>query len=694
DFKITVGADGVSQLTNVQTAMAGIRDAAGNIPPVTLSMNSDQIDKASANLKTLTDAITNDEQSGSLDAMIGADLDSADFEKVGSEVKSKTEAMGKDPVKIKVDGDTAGLDESKTKVDGFVDGVKKADPVLTLLFKGKGSDEADLTDKIQELTQKLEEFTSNLGGDDATLTISFEDQEGKPLTEAIKEITDAVKKLADDLESEPLSITVDDEDARQSVDDLKAALDKLEDKTVTTTEEVKGKEDLDTLLEAIKSAVDKTIKVVANVIGKDAVDALKASIDALQDKTVTVTVKKVGDAGGDTSGDSSGDSGGEGGDGGGGDGGGGGDQLGGLIERFARGGWSRITGRKVPGIGQGDTVKALLEPGEYVVNSRAVRAIGVDYLEMLNKMMYPRFALGGTVPSFGGDMADIFQNIPTGKSPWDVLDEYAKRIEDEERKRREEEERKQKEEEERRKLQEDRAKSKYFTMFSSDPADFYDGGGPADDNVKKQEATSKDQWYKNTPDKVADKKAVDAKAQADNLKSLEKNPFADVADQLTKGKGYLAEFTKIMAAIGFGGSLEDLLRTYQLTRLIPALNWADTWISHQSADLQKYFRGYQEGGVIPAFATGGFVPDMGREAVPGISISSMIGPIAAAIGNGAYPRFATGGMIPDPEMGSSRNLGTLQLSIGSSQVDLPVNSDQVEQLYAAIEREKRRRPNR
>jgi hypothetical protein len=58
-------------------------------------------------------------------------------------------------------------------------------------------------------------------------------------------------------------------------------------------------------------------------------------------------------------------------------------------ELFARGG-------TVPGTGSGDTVPAMLEPGEFVVNRRAVRAIGEDTLRKVNDSV-PRFADGGMV---------------------------------------------------------------------------------------------------------------------------------------------------------------------------------------------------------------------------------------------------------------------------------------------------------
>ncbi|MEX1142325.1 MAG: phage tail tape measure protein [Thermoleophilaceae bacterium] len=60
-------------------------------------------------------------------------------------------------------------------------------------------------------------------------------------------------------------------------------------------------------------------------------------------------------------------------------------------EQFQRGG-------KVPGTGFGDKVRALLEPGEVVINKEAVRALGgAERVDAVNQE-YPRFQGGGTVP--------------------------------------------------------------------------------------------------------------------------------------------------------------------------------------------------------------------------------------------------------------------------------------------------------
>jgi hypothetical protein len=54
-------------------------------------------------------------------------------------------------------------------------------------------------------------------------------------------------------------------------------------------------------------------------------------------------------------------------------------QTGGEVARYARGG-------KLPGYGGGDRVRALLEPGEFVVRKEAVSHYGVELMQALNAM--------------------------------------------------------------------------------------------------------------------------------------------------------------------------------------------------------------------------------------------------------------------------------------------------------------------
>jgi len=82
-------------------------------------------------------------------------------------------------------------------------------------------------------------------------------------------------------------------------------------------------------------------------------------------------------------------------------------------------------GFMVGGSGSGDTVPAMLEPGEFVLNREAVQAIGVQNLQKTNKQ-FPRFQIGGEVQrlAFGGSVAkkitgsagDIVGKLPSASS--------------------------------------------------------------------------------------------------------------------------------------------------------------------------------------------------------------------------------------------------------------------------------------
>ena len=71
--------------------------------------------------------------------------------------------------------------------------------------------------------------------------------------------------------------------------------------------------------------------------------------------------------------------------------------IGGVVHRLARGG-------KLPGYGGGDRVKALLEPGEFVIRKEAVSKYGLAYLQALNAMRLNdpntvRARIGGLITS-------------------------------------------------------------------------------------------------------------------------------------------------------------------------------------------------------------------------------------------------------------------------------------------------------
>jgi hypothetical protein len=76
----------------------------------------------------------------------------------------------------------------------------------------------------------------------------------------------------------------------------------------------------------------------------------------------------------------------------GGGGGGGAGGEGGAAPGFASGG--HVHG---PGTGTSDSIAAWLSNGEFVVSAAAVRSVGVNFLQMLNNLRAPGFAMGGLV---------------------------------------------------------------------------------------------------------------------------------------------------------------------------------------------------------------------------------------------------------------------------------------------------------
>jgi TP901 family phage tail tape measure protein len=78
--------------------------------------------------------------------------------------------------------------------------------------------------------------------------------------------------------------------------------------------------------------------------------------------------------------------------------------LGGLIpiQKFAVGGlakFKKLLSPIVPGSGSGDTVPAMLEPGEFVIRKKAVQSLGTDFLNLLNSGLIQFKNFGGMVES-------------------------------------------------------------------------------------------------------------------------------------------------------------------------------------------------------------------------------------------------------------------------------------------------------
>lgn len=84
---------------------------------------------------------------------------------------------------------------------------------------------------------------------------------------------------------------------------------------------------------------------------------------------------------------------------------------GGPIQKFARGGF-------VPGSGDGDTVPAMLEPGEFVIRKRAVQTIGASNLHRMNK-----YGGGGKVSTLTSIKPSLKSRYDTGRKVYDEYEE-------------------------------------------------------------------------------------------------------------------------------------------------------------------------------------------------------------------------------------------------------------------------------
>tara|TARA_Y100000310_G_scaffold118526_1_gene117415 strand:+ start:2259 stop:4091 length:1833 start_codon:yes stop_codon:yes gene_type:complete len=107
-------------------------------------------------------------------------------------------------------------------------------------------------------------------------------------------------------------------------------------------------------------------------------------------------------------------------------------QTGGAIAIAIRqaGGVLRAQGGiRVPGAGTGDKVPAMLEPGEYVLNRRAVDAIGVRTLNNLNFNTAPRFQAGGGV-GMGAGTINVFIDELNGGDATSIAEALQEQLQD------------------------------------------------------------------------------------------------------------------------------------------------------------------------------------------------------------------------------------------------------------------------
>lgn len=89
-----------------------------------------------------------------------------------------------------------------------------------------------------------------------------------------------------------------------------------------------------------------------------------------------------------------------------------------LIRRLSKGLWKFATGGLVPSTATSkpntDSVLSLLMPNEFVMSAKAVRTFGLDFMNSINNLRLPAFAIGGAV-SAGGSAPPEIRSFKAGE---------------------------------------------------------------------------------------------------------------------------------------------------------------------------------------------------------------------------------------------------------------------------------------
>ncbi len=226
---------------------------------------------------------------------------------------------------------------------------------------------------------------------------SFKDQE--EAIDGVREASELLKTIHEELRAK----------AEESYEKQKQKAEELKKKLISLDKQIeKYKKSLEALDSKLKSLQEKkTItKIEADIKEAETkIKKLKSLLNSLQNKEITVKmalekVEKIT-----------------------------GHKTGGLVG-FASGG-------KVPGYGGGDRVKALLEPGEFVVRKEAVRKYGLGFLQALNNLRLklpapqislPRIAVQNEQPVVHRFEIKIEGATLTGWAEKDVLEAFARQM--------------------------------------------------------------------------------------------------------------------------------------------------------------------------------------------------------------------------------------------------------------------------
>jgi len=315
------------------------------------------------------------------------------------------------------------FDNVKEAFNNFWEEFKNHDSVITtIFFKGSGSEELPLSEKLDELKQKFDDFVAHIirSEDDDKLAVLIEFKghfgEEKPLLDTFNDVAKILKEFKNLIE-EPIQMAIEfvSNDGSTSMELIKK-LDilaymfeylrsKVEEAIVMNVYTKEAMEKLEELQKKIDSIPKETKSThTVNVIGIDLLEkvlALHQKLNGMStSSTHTVTVRRVqaSNTGGEIGFDSD-------------------------LRGYATGGYipegrfSRKQGA-IPGRGTKDDVPAMLTKGEYVQPVSTVDYYGKGFMEALRQKLIPKdalpkFATGGyvhkdSVPHFytGGPIED------------------------------------------------------------------------------------------------------------------------------------------------------------------------------------------------------------------------------------------------------------------------------------------------
>lgn len=250
----------------------------------------------------------------------------------------------------------------------------------------------------------------------ASLAREVRDENGE-VTKTIEQNARVAENLVTQIHNQHRKLIKDEIlDRERQMASLEEAIKKVDQELINfgrTIDELNAKE--------MVIRADRTIANLQRVY--DINHRFKEEWDALKDKTIVLTIKynyvgKASGGGGDGAEEGGEGGGSEGGEGGGEGGGGGeGESAGGPITtpEFKKGGWIRrwARGGKLGGYGGGDRVKALLEPGEFVIRKEAVKKYGGQVFDSLNKMTAPN-VMAGVGKRLGGAITRGFERFQVG----------------------------------------------------------------------------------------------------------------------------------------------------------------------------------------------------------------------------------------------------------------------------------------